>query len=72
MKLPGMHLIVVNSAKAAFDLFDKRSAIYSSRVQHIQRNINFVKSRSSRCISAPPAYRSRPVSLDLFTASDRL
>jgi hypothetical protein len=37
--VPSGHLIVVNSAEAAFDLFDKRSAIYSDRVQYTLTNI---------------------------------
>jgi hypothetical protein len=36
VKLLGTHMIVVNSAKAAYELFEKRSAIYSDRVQNIQ------------------------------------
>jgi hypothetical protein len=35
VNLLGTHVTVVHSAKAAFDLFDKRSAIYSDRVQCI-------------------------------------
>jgi len=31
VKLLGTHMVVLNSAKAAFDLFEKRSAIYSDR-----------------------------------------
>jgi hypothetical protein len=35
LNMAGTHMIVVNSAKAANDLFDRRSAIYSDRVSYI-------------------------------------
>jgi hypothetical protein len=35
LNLSGTHLLIVNSAEAAYELFDKRSAIYSDRVRHM-------------------------------------
>ena len=34
LDLLGTHLLVVNTREAAFELFEKRSAIYSDRVRH--------------------------------------
>lgn len=33
LNLAGTHVLVVNSREAAFELFEKRSAIYSDRVR---------------------------------------
>jgi len=38
LRIPGSTIIVLNSAKVAIDLLDKRSAIYSDRpVTHVMR-----------------------------------
>jgi len=33
LQMPGRNLVILNSTKAAIDLLDKRSAIYSDRPQ---------------------------------------
>jgi hypothetical protein len=37
LNLTGTHLMIVNSADAAYELLEKRSAIYSDRVCHVPR-----------------------------------
>jgi hypothetical protein len=38
----GTHLVVVNSAKAAKELFDKRSALYSDRPVFVHRHFTSI------------------------------
>jgi len=41
MRIFGRQFVMLNSAKAALDLFERRSAIYSSRPQLVRQSLLF-------------------------------